>query len=366
MVTNAQAAHPENGTSTWWPSKYGPDDQAGALNEITPGKVLEAIRLVRQGRVYDLAHVLDQDIPAFPGRTFRQYLTTNYHQINRRQPDAGPAGLGTNSVNWIEDHGTNRLGIDTLPQVVTRGLLLDVAASRGGERLKPGDVITVADAEAALAAAGLDVRPGDAVFFHTGWGELWGNDNERYASGEPGPGTALGEWLAERRVALTGDYVYRYDPAAGRLSVVADGFDKPNGLAFSPDERTLYITDSGANQEPGSYHVQRPHHIVASDVRDGSHLGAGRLFAVTTPGFPDGIKVDRAGRVYASSLSGVQVFSPAGDPVGLIRVPGAVNFTFGGPAGEVLFITTDTAIWAAVFNPAAGAGQRHDQEPGRW
>ena len=150
----------------------------------------------------------------------------------------------------------------------------------------------------------------------------------------------------------TGDYVYRHDPAAGRLSVVADCFDKPNGLAFSPDERTLYITDSGANQEPGSYHVQRPHHIVASDVRDGSHLGAGRLFAVTTPGFPDGIKVDRAGRVYASSLSGVQVFSPAGDPVGLIRVPGAVNFTFGGPGGEVLFITTDTAIWAAVFNPA--------------
>ena len=164
----------------------------------------------------------------------------------------------------------------------------------------------------------------------------------------------------------TGDYVYRHDPAAGRLSVVADCFDKPNGLAFSPDERTLYITDSGANQEPGSYHVQRPHHIVAFDVRDGSHLGAGRLFAVTTPGFPDGIKVDRAGRVYASSLSGVQVFSPAGDPVGLIRVPGAVNFTFGGPAGEVLFVTTDTAIWAAVFNPAAGAGQRHDQEPGRW
>jgi gluconolactonase len=159
----------------------------------------------------------------------------------------------------------------------------------------------------------------------------------------------------------TGDYVYRYDPAAGRLSVVADCFDKPNGLAFSPDERTLYVTDSGANQEPGSYYVQRPHHIVAFDVRDGSHLGAGRLFAVTTPGFPDGIKVDRAGRVYTSSPSGVQVFTQAGDLAGLIRVPGAVNFTFGGPGGEVLFITTDAAIWAAVFNPAAGTGQRRDQ-----
>jgi len=162
-----------------------------------------------------------------------------------------------------------------------------------------------------------------------------------------------------------GDYVYRYDPASGRLSVVADSFDKPNGLAFSPDEQTLYITDSGANTEPGSYHVQRPHRIAAFDVQDSSHLGPGRLFAVTTPGFPDGIKVDLAGHVYASSFSGVQVFSPAGDLIGQIRLPGAVNFTFGGPGGEVLFITTDTAIWAAVLNPPAGVRPRRDQESWR-
>jgi gluconolactonase len=159
----------------------------------------------------------------------------------------------------------------------------------------------------------------------------------------------------------TGDYVYRYDPRSGRLSVVADSLDKPNGLAFSPDEQTLYVTDSGANQEPGSYHVGRPHHVVAFDVLDGRHLGPGRLFAVTTPGLPDGIKVDRAGRVYASALSGVQVFSAAGDLIGQIALPGAVNFTFGGPGGQVLFITTDTALWAAVLT-TAGAGQRHNYE----
>jgi hypothetical protein len=158
MAIQTQPLETQDGTADWWPSKYGAEDQAGALNEITPGKVLEAVRLVRQGRVYDLAHVLHQDIPAFPGRTFRQYLTTNYHQIKRRDPDAGPQGLGSNSVNWIveqltatqqmgthmdgldhlqmgdrtyngflladivEDYGTCRLGIDTLPQVVTRGL----------------------------------------------------------------------------------------------------------------------------------------------------------------------------------------------------------------------------------------------------
>ena len=65
-------------------------------------------------------------------------------------------------------------------------------------------MITVADAERALAVIGHDVRPGDAVFFHTGRGGLWGTDNERYASGEPGPGMALAEWLADHRVALTG------------------------------------------------------------------------------------------------------------------------------------------------------------------
>jgi gluconolactonase len=147
-----------------------------------------------------------------------------------------------------------------------------------------------------------------------------------------------------------GDFVYRFDPRFGRMSVVADSFVKPNGLAFSPDERTLYITDSGANQEPRSYHVHLPHHIVAFDLIDERHLSSGRLFAVTTPGFPDGIKVDARGRVYASAFSGVQVFNPSGDLIGEIHLPGAVNFTFGGSANDILYITTDTAIWAAFLN----------------
>ena len=153
---------------------------------------------------------------------------------------------------------------------------------------------------------------------------------------------------------LVGDYVYRYDPVSGRLSVVADSFDKPNGLAFSPDERILHVGDSGANQEAGSYYPQRPHHIRAFDVVDGRQLVNDRLLAVTTPGFPDGLKVDTAGRVYASAFSGVQVFSPTGDLIGEIRLPGAVNFTFGGPDRNVLYITTDTAVWAAVLD-AKGA-----------
>ena len=76
------------------------------LDEITPSKICEAVRLVGQGRVYDLAHVLHESIPAFPGRTFRQYLTTNYHHINRRGLARAPGGLRRNNVNWIVEQVT--------------------------------------------------------------------------------------------------------------------------------------------------------------------------------------------------------------------------------------------------------------------
>jgi gluconolactonase len=154
-----------------------------------------------------------------------------------------------------------------------------------------------------------------------------------------------------------GDYVYRYDPRTDRLNVVADGFDKPNGLAFSPDERVLYIGDSGYVHGPNDYAASRPHHVIAFDVLNERHLTNARLFAVITPGFPDGIKVDTAGRVYVSAANGVRVFSPAGDLLGEIFLPGAVNFTFGGRHNTTLFITADTAIWAASLH-ATGAQQR--------
>ena len=103
-------------------------------------------------------------------------------------------------------HGTTKLGADTLPQVVTRGLLVDVAGRRGVDHLDAGDVITPDD------VAGFDVRPGDAVLFHTGWGRLWHDDPARYGSGEPGPGMALADWLADHRVALTGCDTWSYGP----------------------------------------------------------------------------------------------------------------------------------------------------------
>jgi gluconolactonase len=134
-----------------------------------------------------------------------------------------------------------------------------------------------------------------------------------------------------RPAPTVGDHVYRHDPATGRTTPVADGFDKPNGLAFSPDESVLYVADNGA-----------PHHLLAFPV-DGGRLGRRRVIAAGTPGHPDGLKVDAAGRIYASSSSGVRVHAPDGELLDEILLPGAVNFCFG---DGLLFITTDTAIVA--------------------
>lgn len=205
-------------------------------------------------------------------------------------------------------------------------------------RLDPatGEVATVVDAWNGLRLN----SPNDIVVRSDG--TLWFTD------------PSYGHLQGFKPQPLIGDYVYRYDPCSDRLTVVADSLNKPNGLAFSHDERVLYITDSGANQEPGSYHPHLPHHVMAFDVEDGRRLVNGRLFAVTTPGFPDGIKVDSEGRVYVSAFSGVQVFNPVGDLIGEIHLPGAVNFTFGGPDNNILFISRDDAIWAALLG-ATGA-----------
>ena len=157
---------------------------------------------------------------------------------------------------------------------------------------------------------------------------------------------------------MVGSYVYRFDPSNLSLSVVADTFNRPNGLAFSPGEESLYINDSAAIQGSGPYRPDLPHDIWAFDLTDdGKHLRNRRLIAVVTPGIPDGLKVDSEGRIYSSSQSGVQVFTPHGDLLGQILVPNVANFTFGGVNNDTIFMMADTAIWSARLK-AKGASTR--------
>jgi gluconolactonase len=246
-----------------------------------------------------------------------------------------------------------RLALDTREISVVRA---DANVANGMALASDGRLVVCEQDPAAVAL--VDPATGESETLVDSWGGLRLNSpNDVVVKGDGSvwfTDPSYGYLQGFRPAPEVGDYVYRYDPHGDRLTVVADSFDKPNGLAFSQDESILYVTDSGANQEPGSYYVDRPHHIIAFDVLDGRHLGPRRLFAVTTPGFPDGLKVDAAGRVYASAFSGVQIFSPAGDPIGEIELPGAVNFTFGGPDRDVLYVTSDDAVWAVQLD-ARGA-----------
>src|SRR6266545_5985499 len=226
MLAERAPANLPDGQLPWWPSRYGRDDQLGSLNEITPAHVVAAARLVREGEVFDLGRILDSNVPRFPGRFWQQTLVSNAHLNNQRRPQGTEGGWGKNQVNWlielatgtfqigtqldglnhlqigdrfyngwraeeiVEDWGTSKLGIETVPPIVTRGVLADIARYRGVERLAAGEVISVADLEGALRAQDVTIEPGDVLLLHTGWGALWHEDPARYTAGEPGIGMA--------------------------------------------------------------------------------------------------------------------------------------------------------------------------------
>lgn len=133
----------------------------------------------------------------------------------------------------------------------------------------------------------------------------------------------------------------------GSIHVVARDFDKPNGLAFSPDEKKLYIADSGAIRGASFPEIDYslPHHIRVFDV-EGITLSNSRIFSVITPGVPDGLRVDLAGQVWTSALDGVHCLDSNGQCLGKIRLPKQTsNLCFGGSNGTDMFITSSDSVW---------------------
>lgn len=143
-----------------------------------------------------------------------------------------------------------------------------------------------------------------------------------------------------------GCFVYCASPD-GRVHAVATDFDKPNGLAFSPDEKRLYIADSGAIKGasfPG-IDYDLPHHIRVFDV-DGTTLSGGDVFAEIHPGVPDGLRVDHEGYVWTSAMDGIRCLNAAGGLIGKIVLPAATsNLCFGGPSGTDMFITSSDKVY---------------------
>ena len=235
-----------------------------------------------------------------------------------------------------------RLALDTGEVSVVRG---DANAANGMALFPDGRLLVCEQDPAAISL--LDAATGRRETLVDSWRGLQLNSPNDVVVKSDGSvwftDPSYGHLQGFRPKPQVDDRVYRYEPESGQLAVVADSFDKPNGIAFSPDDSTLYVSDNGD-----------PHHLLAFEVLDGCRLGPARLFAVSTPGHPDGVKVDSEGRVYASAAGGIQVFDPSGELVQEIHLPGAVNFTFGGPDRDVLYVTTDDAVWAVQLD-ARGA-----------
>ena len=143
----------------------------------------------------------------------------------------------------------------------------------------------------------------------------------------------------------TANRVYRLDPKTGSLTPVATDFDQPNGLCFSPDEKLLYIADSG-----------KPRHVRVFDVTADNRLANGRVFCQIDKGVPDGMRCDRHGNLFSSAEDGIQIFAPDSTRLGKILVPETpANLCFGGKDGDELFITARTSLYRIKLT-TTGAG----------
>jgi gluconolactonase len=164
----------------------------------------------------------------------------------------------------------------------------------------------------------------------------------------------LSDYTGEKAVSEIGrNCVFRIDPATGALRIATDALEKPNGLAFSPDERVLYIADSGGSHRQGG-----PADIVAFDVGEDGSLRDRRLFATVQPGVPDGFRLDEDGNIWTSAADGVHCIAPDGVTIGKIHLDETVtNLCFGGRRRSRLFITAGTSLYAVYVGTRGLAGR---------
>jgi len=214
----------------WVPSRYGADDRIGAANNLSSDIVLQAARLITTGKVYSLGVETAEDSPAYGSRTFTidiiasganvpvgaDVLTTHDERVTTSfgigsQIDGlGHLGIGHQYYNGltseqiVADGGLVELGTHTIPPIVTRGVLLDMARHFGVDMVSEGTAFNRAQIEAAASAQGLQIRSGDVVLFHTGWMQLLGTDNQRFIAGQPGLGLEGAEYLADLGVVAVG------------------------------------------------------------------------------------------------------------------------------------------------------------------
>ena len=262
----------------------------------------------------------------FPTGDFLVWSDIPNERLMQWLPELGTRVLSHRSQNAngnTRDAQGRRLSCEHLARAVVRiehdGARTVLAERFEGRRLNsPNDVVVAAD------------------------GAVWFSD--------PSYGI-LSDYEGQRAsVEQAGCHVYRVCPKTGELSAQIRSMQMPNGLAFSPDGRTLYVADSSRSHDAAGHH-----HVLAFAVVDGAAVDDGRVFAVIDEGVPDGLRVDEFGNLWISSARGVEVFADDGTPLGIVHVPETVsNLCFGGPKNNRLFITATTSLYA-LFTAVRGA-----------
>ncbi|HEX5049436.1 MAG TPA: cyclase family protein [Gammaproteobacteria bacterium] len=214
---------------SWYPSRWGAADQRGAANRLTPAKALEARDAIKAGVVYQLGRTYESGMPLVGTRHFSLRIpqafepqSSNhfiYHdelisgelgQIGTQFDGLGHAGIGdlfyngNNRKDFAKAEGFTKLGVENVGAIATRGVLVDVAGYKGVERLEGGYEITLDDFRGAMRKQGTEIRPGDVVLVHTGWGSLWMKDNAKFNASAPGIGVAVAEYLVGREIVMVG------------------------------------------------------------------------------------------------------------------------------------------------------------------
>jgi kynurenine formamidase len=220
--------------SKWYPSKWGAEDEVGALRNVTEAKVRSSSRMVEKGKIYALDHVLEYGVPVFKFHgdfiysTFRRHTESleffrsknKFGAMNARLQITDHTGTHIDALNHISKgdrlynghkadkvigtFGTSKLGIETTPPIFTRGVLLDIASYEGKDVLEPNHSISAADIKGALRKDKLKIEKGDAVLIATGWAALWMVDNDKFSKTCPGINLDAGRWLAAQDVSIVG------------------------------------------------------------------------------------------------------------------------------------------------------------------
>jgi kynurenine formamidase len=226
FATNAMAQ------ADWCKSKWGPADEKGALNLVTPQVTAEAAKLIKTGKTYQLGVETNSKTPAFGTRTFSLLIqqpgqahggslgptkTTYNDDIIMGYVAVGSQldGLGHIGVDGIYYNcnkasdfampdGLTKLGIEKVPAFATRGVMLDMTAYYNVAMVPEGTAFNKKEIDEQSAKQGITIRSGDVVLFHTGWQALVGKDNKRFMSGEPGLGKGGAEYLAAKGVVAVG------------------------------------------------------------------------------------------------------------------------------------------------------------------